>query len=219
MNKQNLEILGLSEGATTADIKAAYESLREKYLEERFQDGEVGNNAAKMLTKIETAYSELMSEMRESNFGGEGGDAFEKVEQYLKDGNIQDAQRVLDGFNERGGQWHYLQSVVFYRKNWINESKKQLEIAIQLEPDNAKYKEAYRKLNEKISADANANNANNAQGAQGGGQNQSYQQAYDGQTMNSQSSDNQMGGNFCANCIECCYLNMCINCLCNGCCR
>ena len=87
----------------------------------------------------------------------------------------------------------------------INESKKQLEIAIQLDGDNAKYREAYRKLNEKIQFDAN--------------QQQQQQQVYEGQTMNSQPSDSQMGGNFCANCIECCYLNMCLNCLCNGCCR
>ena len=95
--------------------------------------------------------------------------------------------------------------MVFYRKNWINESKKQLEIAIQLEPDNAKYKETYRKLNEKITSDA-------------AGQEQA-QQTYRGQTMNSQPSEDQMGGSFCASCIECCYINMCINCLCNSCCR
>lgn len=207
MNKKNLELFGLEEGATLEEIKATYESLREKYLEDRFKDGEVGNNAAKMLTKIEVAYSELESELKESN-SFDGGDLYEKVEQYLKDGNITEAQRVLDGFNERGARWHYLQSVVFYRKNWINESKKQLEIAIQLEPDNAKYKEAYRKLNDKINATAQANAA--GQGAQG---------TYQGQTMDSQASNNQMGGNFCANCIECCYINMCINCLCNGCCR
>lgn len=215
MNKKNLEILGLGEGATSAEIKAAYETLRAKYLEDRFKDGEVGNNAAKMLTKIETAYAELQSEMNETS-SSDGGDLFEKVEAYLKDGNFTEAQRVLDSFNERGGRWHYLQSVVFYRKNWINESKKQLEIAIQLEPDNAKYKEAYRKLNEKINYDANADpgEQTSRQNAQGG-----QSSAYQGQTMDSRASDDQMGGNFCANCIECCYLNMCINCLCNSCCR
>jgi len=208
MNKKNLELLGLEEGATPEEIKSAYETLRAKYLEDRFKDGEVGNEAAKMLTKIEVAYSELESELKESNTS-DGGDLFEKVEQYLKDGNTTEAQHVLDSFNERGGRWHYLQSVVFYRKNWINESKKQLEIAIQLEPENAKYKEAYRKLNDKINSDAQGN----AQ-SQGG-----QQSTYQGQTMDSQPSDSQMGGNFCANCIECCYINMCINCLCNSCCR
>lgn len=212
MNKKNLELLGLSEGASREEITAAYEALRAKYLEDRFKDGEAGNEAARMLTKIEIAYSELMSEMQEST-SFDGGDAYEKVEKLLKDGDLAEAQRVLDTFNERGGRWHYLQSVVFYRKSWINESKKQLEIAIQLDPENTKYKEAYRKLNEKINYDANASNAQNAQQ---GGQNQS---AYQGQTMNGGSPDDQMGGNFCANCIECCYLNMCINCLCNSCCR
>lgn len=74
MNKKNLEILGLSEGATEEDIKSAYETLKAKYLEERFMDGEAGNNAAKMLTKIEVAYSELIGEMNESTASFSGGD-------------------------------------------------------------------------------------------------------------------------------------------------
>ncbi|MDE7083425.1 MAG: phage protease [Clostridia bacterium] len=209
MNKKNLELFGLEEGATLEEIKASYDALREKYLEDRFKDGEVGNEAAKMLTKIDVAYAELESELKESN-SSDGGDLYEKVEAYLKDGNFTEAQHVLDSFNERGGRWHYLQSVVFYRKNWINESKKQLEIAIQLEPENAKYKETYRKLNEKINYDAQS-------GAQSQGTNSNG--AYQGQTMDSQPSEGQMGGSFCASCIECCYLNMCLNCLCNGCCR
>ncbi len=43
MNKTNLDILGLSEGATAEDVRAAYETLRAKYIEERFMDGETGN--------------------------------------------------------------------------------------------------------------------------------------------------------------------------------
>ena len=209
MNKKNLEIFGLDEGATPEDVKSAYETLRAKYLEDRFKDGETGNEAAKMLTKIELAYTELQSEFKESA-DTEGGDLYGKAERLIKDGNISEAQRVLDSFNERGAQWHYLQSVIFYRKNWVNESKKQLEIAIHLDPENMKYKETYRKLNDKISSDAQSNQ-------QAGGQAQ--QGPYQGQTMDSRQEDSQMGGNFCASCIECCYLNMCINCLCNGCCR
>ena len=205
MNKRNLEILGLSEGATKEDVKSAYETLRAKYLEERFMEGEIGNNAAKMLTQIELAYNDLLSELSENATAEDSESAYAQVEDLIRQGNISEAQHVLDAFNERGGRWHYLQSVVFYRKNWINESKKQLEIAIQLEPENEKYKETYKKLNEKINYDArNTANAN--------------QTVYQGQTINS-ADDNQMGGNFCANCIECCYLNLCINCLCNACCH
>ena len=82
MNKKNLEILGLGENATVDEIKTAYENLRERYLEERFKDGEVGNNAARMLTRIETAYNDLMSEIGEASTMDEGGDMFGRVEQY-----------------------------------------------------------------------------------------------------------------------------------------
>jgi hypothetical protein len=207
MNKHNLELLGLSEGATKQQITEAYESLRAKYLEERFLDGEAGNNAAKMLTKLENAYNELLSELAESNSSYGDGEAFGKVEQLIKDGNYQEAQRALDAFNERNAQWHYLQSVVFYRKNWVNESKKQLEIAIHLEPNNDKYKEALRKINDKIEYDAR-NHTNE-------GANQSV---YGSQNLNTE-GDDQMGGNFCTQCLTCCYINMCVNCLCNMCCH
>lgn len=209
MNRKNLELLGLSEGATKEEIQAAYDALRAKYLEDRFLDGEAGNNAAKMLTKIDAAFQELNAELSEAENGGEegGGESYSKVEQLIKNGDIAEAQRVLDAFNERPAQWHYLQSVVFYRKNWMNESKKQLEIAMQLDAGNEKYKEAYRKLNEKIEYDAKNH--------VGDGANQSV---YQGQNLDG-APDDQMGGNFCTQCITCCYINLCINCLCNACCH
>ena len=202
MNKNNLELFGLSEGATADEITAAYEALRAKLLEDRFLDGEEGNKAAKMLTKIEVAYSELMAEINESATSTDGGASFTRVEELIKAGDIQEAQRVLDSFNERTAYWHYLQSVVFYRKNWINESKKQLEIAIQLEPNNEHFKEAYKKLNDKMNYDARVADSQ-----------------YEGQTMSSAPQQEQMGGNFCANCIDCCYTYLCVSCLCNTCCR
>lgn len=209
MNKRNLEILGLSEGATKEDIEQAYAALREKYLEDRFLDGEAGNNAARMLTKIETAKNELLAELAEADSSPEsgGGIAYERVEELIKDGNLDEAQRLLDTFNERPAHWHYLQSVVFYRKNWVNESKKQLEIAMHLDAGNQKYKDAYKKLNEKLEYDASRHAADGAN-----------QSAYRGQDMNA-ASDEQMGGNFCTDCISCCYLNLCLNCMCNMCCR
>ncbi len=202
MNKSDLQLFGLQEGATKEEVRAAYDNLRAKYLEERFLDGEAGNNAAKMLTKLDVAYNELMNEFDEASTATQTGDAFVKVEEALQAGNLQEAQRLLDCFNERNGKWHYMQSVVFYRKNWMNESKKQLEIAIQLEPENEKYKDAYKKLNDKLNYDAQSKNS-----------------TYQGQTVNSVEPDEQMGGNFCANCIQCCYINLCINCLCDTCCR
>lgn len=211
MKKSNLELLGLSEGATEEQIKEAYQTLRAKYLEDRFKEGEEGNEAARMLTRLDVAYNELMSELAESQYdiGGNSGVSYEKVEENIRSGNLQEAQRMLDAFNERNGRWHYLQSVVFYKKSWMNESKKQLEIAMQLEPDNAKYKDAYKKLNERL----NTSSAHGqAQQQEGNGT------VYQGQNMQA-GYDDQMGGNACSSCLQCCAINLCINLLCNGCCH
>ncbi len=206
MNKRNLEILGLEEPVTREEIKNAYETLRAKYLEERFMDGEAGNNAARMLNKIEAAYTELMNEFAEASTSQENGsgEAFERVEELIRAGNLADAQHALDGFNERSARWHYLQSVVFYKKNWINESKKQLEIALQLDPNNAKYAESLRKLNDNLNSGAQNSNQSHNQGA------------YSWRDMDNEPVD-QMGGDMCSACLEWCYCSMCLNCLCNGC--
>ncbi|MBQ7236291.1 MAG: hypothetical protein IJX03_03950, partial [Clostridia bacterium] len=54
------KILMISENASIEEIEAAYKKLKEKYSRERFYEGEVGNEAARLLTKVETAYHEIM---------------------------------------------------------------------------------------------------------------------------------------------------------------
>lgn len=214
MDKRNLELLGLPESASWEDVENAYKKLRAQLSEDRFLDGEAGNAAARRLTQIGVAYEELKAEYAEqlASEGNEfskdssSGSAYARVEQKLKEGDLQEAQRLLDEFNERGAQWHYLQSIVFYRKNWVNESKKQLEIAMRLDGENQQYKEAYRKLNEKVAYDERQQKTPPEGGS-----------VYRGQDMN-YADDNQMGGSFCSYCAECCAINACLNCICNGCC-
>lgn len=209
MNNENYRLLEVSENATDEEIRASYERLKAKYNEEKWQDGEAGNNAARMLGRLDTAYAEIMEERRESARNTSGASSFEEVSAAIKSGDLARAQTLLDDFNERSAEWHYLQSIVFYKKNWMNESKKQLEIAMQLEPDNEKYKETYRKLCDRINGAAQQ-----AQGQPSGGNGS----VYEGQNMQS-SYDDQMGGNFCSSCIQCCAINLCVNMLCNSCCR
>ncbi len=200
MNQENYQILGVDESATDEEIKAAYDKLKAKYDEEKWQDGEAGNQAARMLGKIDAAYREIQEERKErSKSPTDHSSAYEEVSDAIKSGDIAKAQQLLDDFNERGAEWHYLQSVVFYKKNWINESKKQLEIAMQMDPANGKYKDAYEKL--KAQADYRKET--------GGAPNVNPDPA---------SGDTQMGGNWCSSCASMCYTYLCINCLCNLCC-
>ena len=199
------EFLGLSETATDEEITARYNALKEKYSEERWQDGEAGNEAARNLTKLETAYRELIASRKERKENTDGQNAFEEISALLKQDKISEAQQLLDDCNERTAEWHYLQAVVFHKKNWTNDSKKQLEIAMEMDPSNVKYRNAYGKLNAK---------------------NEYEQQSARQQTQNPYANPNgmpmddgeQMGGNACSNCISCCYTYLCVDCLFSLCC-
>lgn len=199
-------IFGLTEEATDEELAAAYQQLREKYREDRWLEGEAGNEAAKKLTELENAYKELTEERKRQSKNTEGASAFEEISRLLKEGDVNGAQAILDDFNERNAEWHYLQAVVFYKKNWINDSKKQLEIAMQMDPDNNKYREAYGKMNakaeyEKQQKEKDKNQQNPYSTAPAGDGNQ------------------QMGGtNACDQCCSCCYTTLCINCIFNMCC-
>ena len=211
MNKHYYEILGVSESATDEEIRARYEELKKKYSEERFLEGEAGNEAARMLNRIDVAYNEIMTERSEKHSADNAGSSYAKVDEYIRAGKINEAQAVLDEFNERPAEWHYLQSVVFYKKNWMNESKKQLEIALQMDSSNEKYRTAYNKLKEKIEYDKKQAENPQQQQAQGGYAQSAPQPGYDEQQ--------QMGGGFCEQCATCCACNMLMNCCLNACCN
>lgn len=207
MMKEYYELLGLDETATDEELTARYEQLRDKYKEERWQDGAAGNDAAKMLTKVEVAYKEICAARKERKDESQGANAFEEIATLLKQDKVSEAQARLDDFNERGAEWHYLQAVVFFKKNWTNESKKQLEIAMQIDPDNTKYREAYGKLNARANANQQASqNPYSGQRQEQGNPNENYH------------PDEQMGGNACSDCVSCCYTYLCVDCLFSLCC-
>lgn len=204
--KEHYQFLGLTEAATDEEITARYQELREKYNEDKWLEGEEGNEAAKLLTKLETVYAELMDARKEQSKNTQGQNAFEEISELLKQDKVTQAQARLDEFNERSAEWHYLQAVVFYKKNWINESKLQLEIAMEMDPDNQKYRSAYGKMNAKADFERQQQQ-----------QQQQQQNPYtSGMPMD---DDPQMGGgNACSNCVSCCYTYLCVDCLFSLCC-
>ncbi len=196
--KESYKILGINEDATNAEVDEAYKKLKEKYSRERFYEGEIGNKAAKNLTKLESAYSEIILE-RNSKKGNEKNTMdYSEIERLIKDGKISEAQNKLDDYSERDAEWHYLQAVIFYRKNWNNESKKQLEIAMNMDPFNSKYSDSYQKLKQKTEFN--------------------QQNFYQQQPNQNQTSNRQMGGtNDCMTmCATWCCIDMMFD-LCCGC--
>lgn len=198
------KILNITKDATDEEVENAYKTLKERYSKERFYEGEIGNEAAKKLTKVETAYQEIMVSRKVIDDNGEKKYDFSEVETLIKKGDISSAQTLLDDIYDRNAEWHYLQSVIFYKKNWINESKKQLEIAVNMEPHNVKYSEDYAKLKQKIEFNERQFKSGNAN------YNQSSSEDY---------SNRQMGGSDMNNCLSFCATWCCVDMLCSLCCR
>ena len=130
---------------------------------------------------------------------------FIEIERLIKEGSLDLAQEKLDDINDRSAEWHYLQSIIFYKKNWTNESKKQLEIAMNMEPYNSKYSTAYEKLKKKREYNERQFRSGNANDYSNGGAGDYNQR--------------QMGGDGCGQFCDCCATYCAMNMICNMCCR
>lgn len=192
MNQEFYEVLQVSPDATDEQIEESYQALKEKYSRDRWLPGEEGREAVRALDKLNEAYREIKTLRAEE--GKSAGDVLGEVAELLRDGKLAEAQAKLDDCNERSAEWHYYQSAVFHRKNWLSDSKKQLEIAMQMDASNEKYREAYRKLNEQMESEK--------------------KKAEPPESPTDESM--QMGAG--DNCASLCYSCMCGTCLYNLCC-
>ena len=140
------KVLQLEESATKEQVEESYRRLREQYAEARFQPGEAGAEAAEKLGELERAYQDVLNDLQSKENRQQYGTEYGEIEALIKSGKLTEAQQKLDDIPVHDGEWHYLQSIVFYKKNWFLESKKQLEYALKADPENTKYRNSLNKL-------------------------------------------------------------------------
>lgn len=170
-------ILGVNKDATQSEIQEAYEQKRDFYKQHIFDEGDAGADAARNLEMLENAYKQAMESTHE-NATVSDEDVFGGVKQAITEKNTVKAQQELDGISFRNAEWHYYQSIVFYEKNWLNDSKKQLEIALQMDPNNEKYTRALNNLKKKIDG-SRPYDKEGSQGIYGANSNPATQRTYD----------------------------------------
>lgn len=197
-------ILGISEDATFAELQDAYTKLQNKYKADRFLEGEAGSEAIRKLEEVEWAYNECQKILQEKVSIDNSNTIYEEVSALIKADKLTEAQSKLDSIDKRNAEWHYYQSIVYYKKKWFNDSKTQLEICVSLDPKNYKYADALRKLNEDMAqSDPFVNNQNANVNAQ---QQQQNRAGY------TEPQPNNMGRNADACCNACCTLMCCDTC-------
>ena len=204
--KDPYKVLGLDKSADPEVIKAKYKELHELYGEQRFRSGEEGNEGARLLQELEEAWVLISADLEREQASGAAEGSFAEVDELIRQGKYDEAQSMLDSVQNRGGEWHYMQAIIFYKREWLTDSKTQLEMALREDPGNSKYRASLDKLNL----------------AMNGGQqfNQAQNQNYGGQ-YNDRPTYNDYGGQQqpqdMANCLSTCCCAYCLtDCLCNA---
>ncbi|MCL2375227.1 MAG: tetratricopeptide repeat protein [Firmicutes bacterium] len=203
--KNPYSVLHLTESASEEVLRATYESLRNRYSEDRFLPGEQGNEAAMLLSELEEAWRQISDDLaRKSHEKMYDGNPYGHVDQLIKDGRYDEAQAILDSAHTHDAHWHYMQAMVYYKRNWTSESKRHLEQAIAIDPYNIKYRTALDRMN-MIHGNPRVEPAN--LGFDGSGRvhfDDGGGAPVDGSV------------DACGSCARCCALNLCINCLCSS---
>ena len=209
--KDPYKVLGLDKSADPELIKAKYQELHDLYGEQRFRSGEEGNEGARKLQELEEAWTLISADLSRDNVSGGAPVDFATVDDLIRQGKYDEAQDMLHRIQNRNGEWHYMQAIIFYKREWLTDSKTQLEMALREDPDNAKYKSSLDKLNLAMG------------GGQGGTNGQAQQipnpNNYGGQ-YNNQPPYNDYGGTQpqdMSNCLSTCCCAYCLtDCLCNA---
>lgn len=188
------EFLGLDPSCTDEEMEARYTQLKMQFSEDRFLEGEAGRIGAENLTKLESCYSEI-HRMRTESARAENGLDLDGIDELIKQGRLDEAQSALDSMSTRPGRWHYLQAIVFYKRNWFTDSLRQLNVALSLEPDNEQFRKSKEALERNINGGAQPGNTASAEPTMG--------------DPNQPKRDDAMGA------ANCCQALCCADCLCS----
>ncbi len=201
MQKDPYLILGIKSDASKEEIETAYRDLKAKYQEMRFEEGEIGANASKMLDKLEVAYEDCLMDLARRESQQAYGSSYGEIESLIKEKRLDEAQELLDKCETRDAEWHYQQANIYFKKQWHTEAKTQLEIACDLDSTNAKYKNTLDRLNKVINQRANQEST---------GEQRAERAGYSNPNVNAQDMDSTAA---CCNALSCaCCADTCCEC-------
>lgn len=68
-----------------------------------------------------------------------GNPAYQRVRLCINQGDLNMAEELLNAISNHDAEWNFLKGSVCYRRGWMDEAKRYLETAVQLEPNNPEY--------------------------------------------------------------------------------
>ena len=158
------KVLGVNEGASQEEIRAAYLQLVKKYHPDRYTDPDLKRIANEKLVEINEAYELLTKKGSSSSasgnrqysgygYSGQGSaysgpeaEAFRRARLLINQNNISAAKAVLDSISARNAEWYYLYGIIYLREGWYDRANEYINRAYTQEPGNSDYANAYYTL-------------------------------------------------------------------------
>ena len=149
------EVLGIKEGASKEEIKAAYHEQVKKYHPDRHQDNPLYELAEEKLQEINEAYETLMkgghtktsgSRNYRSGSAAPQREELREVRSYLDRGNLAAAEATLNRSQIRDAEWFYLSGILSMRKGWYDDALNNIQTACSMDPANYEYRNAMNSM-------------------------------------------------------------------------
>ena len=158
------KILGVSPNASDDEIKEAYRELAKKYHPDKYKDNPLGDLAAEKMKEVNEAY-DLIKKQRaggagqsssyssSSSYGSSAGyqqsysGEYAQVRRYIDAGNLAEAERILNAASKHNAEWHFLKGAVAMRRSMYNEAYSHFRTAMDMDPGNMEYRNAYMRMN------------------------------------------------------------------------
>lgn len=171
------QVLGVSETATDEEIKKAYRKLAKQYHPDNYIDNPLKDLASEKMKSINEAY-DTIQKMRaggntynnQYNSGSNtysGDQRFVRIRNLINMNRTTEAETLLNTFSvaERNAEWHFLMSLVLYRKGWMQNAREEIGIACSMDPFNQEYRSFQQKMSSGSSSSPyHGANTNTAQG-------------------------------------------------------
>ena len=157
-------VLGASPSDSDEEIKRKYRELVKKYHPDNYHNNPLADLAQEKMKEINEAYDavEKMRAGGQSSYAGQsysrpgqgswsgsyssGSPEFAGVRSAINSGDLDYAERVLKNSSNRGAEWNFLMGALYYRKGWMDESRRYYQQAVNLEPTNQEYRQALMQM-------------------------------------------------------------------------
>lgn len=152
--------LGVDRNASDEEIKKAYRDLVKKYHPDKYADNDLKDLASEKLKKVNAAYDEIqrIRQNKGSSQGGYGNAGgyntysggygssngkYQQVWQRIQMGDLNGAEAMLDAIQYRDAEWYYVKGTILMRRGWYDAARQNFERAMNMEPSNTRYRQAY----------------------------------------------------------------------------